>query len=149
MALSSIALRRQQVAAEIDLPSWYWASVATGWVALGVLADYGPAWSTIAGTLAFGAVHSAVAPRILSGRHASRLLSVHGDMVSRRVPLLVFSFLIVMTIATVAFALIAHADGARHSALLASAVVGVLVLVGGPGLMASVRRRAAQQLEAQ
>jgi hypothetical protein len=147
-ALSSITRQRQQVIAEVALPSWYWISVAAGWVGLGVLADYGPSWSTIAGTVAFGAVHAAVAPRIVSGRHGSRLLSIHSDMVSRRVPVLVFGFLIVMTVATVAFALVAHADGARHPAVLASVVVAVLVLVGGPSLMASVRRRAGQHLDA-
>jgi hypothetical protein len=147
LALSSIARRRQQVIAEIDLPWWYWASVAAGWVLLGVLADYGPAWATIAGTLAFGAVHSAFAPRILSGRHASPLLSVRREMVSRYVSSLVIGFLIVMTVVTVAFALIGHADGARHPAVLASVVVAALVLLGGPNLMASIRRRAGQPLD--
>jgi hypothetical protein len=142
LALHSIARRRQQVIAEIDLPSWYWVSVASGWIALGVLADYAPAWATIAGTLAFGAVHSAFAPRILSGRHASPLLSVRRDVVSRHVSTLVLAFLIVMTVVTVGFALIAHSDGARHPALLASVVVATLVLLGGPNLMASIRRRA-------
>ena len=54
-ALSSIDRQRQQVIAEIDVPWWYWVSVAAGWVALGVLAQYGPTWAIIAGTLAFGA----------------------------------------------------------------------------------------------
>jgi hypothetical protein len=143
LALGSIEQRRQQVIAEIDIPSWYWFSVAAGWVALGVLADDGPAWATIAGTVAFGALHSAIAPRVLSGRHGSPHVSVGRDMVSRRVPTLVFGFLIAMTIVTVAFALVAHADGARHPAILASVVVAALVLTGGPSLMASVRRRAA------
>jgi hypothetical protein len=45
---------------------------------------------------------------------------------------MVIGFLILMTIVTVAFALIANADGARHSALLASVVVAALVLLGDP-----------------
>jgi hypothetical protein len=134
------------VIAEIDVPPWYWFGVAGGWIVLGVLADYGPAWATVAGTVVFGAVHSAVAPRILSGRHASPDLSVRSEVVSRRVPALVLGFLILMTIATVAFALIANADGARHSAILASAVVAALVVLGGPRLMDAVRRRAEQRL---
>ena len=146
LALSSIEQRRKQVIAEIDVPPWYWVSVAGGWVVLGVLADYGPAWATIVGTVIFGAVHSAVAPRVLSGRHASSHLSVHSDLVSRRVPALVIGFLILMTIVTVAFALIANADGARHAAVLASVVVAALVLIGGPRLMDVVRRRAEQRL---
>jgi hypothetical protein len=141
-ALSSIAYRRQQVIAEIDVPRWYWSGLAGGWIVLGVLADYGPAWATVAGTVAFGAVHAAVAPRILSGRHASPDLSVRGDVVSRRVPALVLGFLVLMTIVTVALALIANADGARHAAIWASVVVAALVVLGGPRLMDTVRRRA-------
>lgn len=60
-ALSSIEHRRQQVIAEIDVPPWYWFGVAGGWIVLGVLAEYGPAWATVAGTIVFGALHSAVA----------------------------------------------------------------------------------------
>jgi hypothetical protein len=81
-ALSSIEHRRQQVIAEIDVPSWYWIGLAGGWIVLGVLAQYGPAWASIAGTVAFGAVHAAVAPRVLTGRHASTQVSVRGDLVS-------------------------------------------------------------------
>jgi hypothetical protein len=148
LALSSVAQRRQQVIAEIDVPSWYWFSLAAGWIGLGVLADFAPAWVTIAGTVAFGAVHSAVAPRVLSGRHASPYLSVHSDLVSRRVPALVIGFLVLMTAVTIALALIANADGARHAAILASVVVAALVLLGGPGLMDVVRRRAERHLGA-
>jgi hypothetical protein len=147
LALNSIEQRRQQVIAEIDVPPWYWISVAGGWVVLGVLTVYGPAWATVAGTVVFGAVHSAVAPRILSGRHASPHLSVRSDLVSRRVPVLVIGFLILMTVVTVAVALILNADGARHSAIWASVVVAALVLIGGPRLMDTVRRRAEQRLD--
>jgi hypothetical protein len=146
LALSSIEQRRQQVIGEIDVPVWYWIGLAGGWVVLGVLADYAPAWATVVGTVVFGAAHAAVAPRVLSGRHASPHVSVRSDLVSRRVPALVIGFLIVMTMVTVGFALVAHADGARHPAILASVVVGALVLVGGPRLMEMVRRHAQQRL---
>jgi hypothetical protein len=148
LALSSIDRRRQQVIAEIDVPWWYWVGMAGGWVALGVLAEFGPGWATVVGTVLFGAVHAAIAPQVLSGRHGSPHLSVHGDLVSRRIPFLVISFLILMTIATVALALIANADGARHATLLASVVVAALVLTGGPSLMAIVRHRAERNLDA-
>lgn len=141
-ALSSIERRRQQVLAEINVPPWYWFFLAGGWVVLGVLADYGPAWATIAGTVLFGAAHSTIAPRVLSGRRASPQLSVRSELVSRRIPILVIGFLIIMTAATVGFALLLNADGARHPATLASVVVAALVLCGGPALMAAVRRNA-------
>jgi hypothetical protein len=142
LALSSIEHRRQRVIDEIDVPSWYWIGLAGGWIALSALANYGPAWATIAGTVAFGAAHASVAPRVLSGRHGSSRLSVRGDLVSRRIPVLVVGFLMVMMALTVVLALIANADGARNPALLAGVVVAGLVLTGGPLLMASVRRHA-------
>jgi hypothetical protein len=146
LALNSIEQRRQQVIAEIDVPSWYWISLAAGWIVLGVLAQFAPAWATTAGTVVFGAVHAAVSPRVLSGRHGSPQLSVHSNLVNRRVPALVIGFLILMTAVTVALALILNADGARHATLLASVVVATLVLLGGPRLMDTVRRRAERQL---
>ena len=146
LALNSIEQRRQQVIAEIDVPPWYWISLAAGWIVLGALAQYGPAWATFAGTVAFGAVHAAVSPRILSGRHASPYLSVHSNLVNRRLPALVIGFLILMTAVTVALALILNADGARHAALFASVIVAVLVLLGGPRLVDTVRRRSERQL---
>ena len=142
LALSSIEHRRQRVIDEIDVPSWYWIGLAGGWIALSALANYGPAWATIAGTVAFGAAHASIAPRVLSGRHGSARLSVRDDLVSRRIPVLVVGFLIVMMALTVVLALIANADGARNPALLAGVVVAGLVLTGGPLLMASVRRHA-------
>ena len=142
LALDSIDQRRQQVLAEINVPPLYWAAVAASWAAIGVLTDYGPAWAAVAATFLFGAVHSAVAPRVISGRRGSRLLSVRGELVSPRFPLIVIGFLVVMTAATVAIALLFNADGARHPAALAGATVAVIVFVGGPALMAALRRTA-------
>jgi hypothetical protein len=142
LALSSIERRRQQVLAEIGVPSWYWFVVAGGWVVLGILADYGPAWATTMATVLFGAAHSTIAPRVISGRRGSPQLSISRDLVSRRIPALVIGFLIAMTVATVGLALLFNADGARHPAALASVVVAMLVLTGGPALLAAVRRRA-------
>jgi hypothetical protein len=141
-ALSSIERRRQQVIAEINVPPWYWFFLAGGWVLLGLLADFGPAWATIAGTVLFGAVHAGISPRVLSGRRGSSELSIRGDLVSRRLPALVVGFLLVMTALTVGLALALNADGARHAATWASVVVALLVLVGGPTLVGSVRRHA-------
>ena len=39
-ALSSIERRRQQVVAEINVPTGYWIFLASGWVLLGVLVDF-------------------------------------------------------------------------------------------------------------
>lgn len=146
LAIAAIERRRQQVVAEINLPPWYWLALAAGWVVLGVLADEAPAWAATTGTLLFGAAHAAVAPRVLSGRNGSPQLSVRGDLVSHRVPLLVIGFLVIMTTATIGAALLFNADGARHPATLAGAVIATVVACGGPTLMSTVRRRAARNL---
>jgi hypothetical protein len=142
LALSAVERRRQQVVAEIGVPTWYWLFLAVGWAGLGVLADFGPAWATTAGTVLFGAAHSTIAPRVISGRRGSSQLSVRSELVSREIPWIIIGFLIVMTGVTVAIALLLSADGARHPATFAGAIVGLLVLVGGPSLVASLRRRA-------
>ena len=146
LALSSIERHRKQVIAEVNVPPWYWFALAAGWVALGVIADYAPPWAYIAGTILFGAAHASIAPRVISGRRASPQLSVRGNVVGHRIPILIIGLLVVMVAVTVAIALLLHADGARHPATWASVVVAALLVVVGPALMGVVRRRAERSL---
>jgi hypothetical protein len=141
-ALDTIERSRLRVIDEIDLPRWYWWSLALGWIALGFLSDLGHQWITLGATLAFGAAHSTVAPRVLSGRHRTHDLSVRADIAGRQAPRLVIASLLLLVGLTIAGALAADADGARHPATLASIVVAVIVLLGGPRLLALVRRKA-------
>jgi len=143
LALDRVEQRRREVIAEIDMPRWYWWGVALGWLALGAITDYAAAWLAAAATLVFGAVHSAVAQRVLSGRHGSRRLSVRAEVAGRHIPALVIGFLLAMVAATVVLALVASADGARHPVTLAGATVAAAVLAGGPRIMAAARRRLA------
>src|SRR5581483_116452 len=62
-ALAQVDRARRAVIDEVDIPQWYWWALAIGWIALGVITDTAPSWVTSAATLAFGAAHSAVAPR--------------------------------------------------------------------------------------
>jgi hypothetical protein len=148
LALDAVQRRRQQVVAEINVPGWYWVSLAVGWVGLSVLTTYGPVWATSVATLAFGAAHAAVAPRVISGRRGSSQLSIRRDLVSRHVPAMVIGFLVVMVVVTVGIALVLDADGARHAAILAGCIVAALVLTGGPALMSWIRARAVRRLAA-
>jgi hypothetical protein len=107
-----------------------------------VITDLGHPWLTLVATFLFGAVHSAIAQRVLSGRHGSSQLSVRADVVNRRIPFIVIGFLLTMGAVTVGLALLAEADGAGHPVTIASVVVAVAVICGGPNLMAAVRRRA-------
>ena len=141
LALSSIDVRRRQVIAEIDMPWWYWWGVGIAWVALGVISDLGHPWASLAATLAFGIAHSVVAQHVLSGRHRSGRLSVRADVVSRHIPALVIGYLLFLVAVTVAIALAVNADGAGHPATIASVIVAVAVVGGGPRLMAAARRR--------
>ena len=143
-ALGTIERGRRTVIDEIDVPGWYWWGLALGWIALGVVTDLGHAWLTVAATLAFGAVHSAVAPRVVSGRRRNEQLSVRADVVGRRVPALVIGGVAGLGLVTVALALAAHADGAGHPVTMAAVVVAAVLVLGGPQLMAAIRRRAAR-----
>jgi hypothetical protein len=143
-ALDTVERGRLRVVDEIDLPIWYWAGLAAGWIGLGVVADLASGWVTTAATLAFGTIHAAVARRVLSGRHRTQQLSVSADVAGRHAPRLVIGGLVLLTGLTVAGALAANADGARHPATVASIVVAVMIVLGGPRLLAVVRRKAAR-----
>jgi len=144
LALHNVEERRRQVADEVRVPAAYWWGVALGWIAVGVVSDTGNTVTVLAATLAFGAVHAAVAPRLLSGRHGSKRLSVRADVAGRHMSTVLLAWLVVLAGATVALALAADADGARHPATIASVVVAVALLCGGPRLVAQLRRRAAR-----
>jgi hypothetical protein len=143
-ALDSVERGRVKVIDEIDLPNWYWWGLALCWVGLGILADVSNPWVVSVTTLAFGAVHSTIAPRVVSGRHRTNRLSVSADVAGARTPGLVFAGLITLVAITVALALAANADGARHPATVASIVVAVIIVLGGPRLLGVARRRAAR-----
>lgn len=140
-ALNAIEHRQNQVLAEIDVPWLYWVSMAAGWVGLGFISDLNSTWVTASSTLAFGAAHAAIAPRFISGRNRTRGLSVRADVANPHISALVLAFLVMMVGLTVGLGVAAHADGARHAGTAASLVVAMLVLLGGPSLMAAIRRR--------
>src|SRR5438105_14273416 len=85
---------RRRLVDEIGIPTWYWWSVALGWVALGVIADLKHGWLTTVATLVFGAAHSTVAPRVIDGRHHLRGISVRAELIDRRLPTLVLAGLV-------------------------------------------------------
>lgn len=143
-ALNTVDRGRQRVIDEIDLPRWYWWGLALGWIGLGVITDLKHPWLTAAATLAFGAVHASVAPRVVDGRHRTHRLSVRSEFSGRRTAQLVIGGLIVLAGLTIAGAVAASADGARHPVTIASVPIAILIVLGGPQLLASVRRRAAK-----
>jgi hypothetical protein len=143
-ALDTLDRERLRVIDEIELPRWYWWGLALGWVALGFITDLKHAWITAAATLVFGAVHATVAPRVASGRHRTQRLSVSAELAGRHTFGLVIGGLIALACITIAGSLAASADGARHPVTIASMFVAVMIVLGGPLLLASVRRRAAR-----
>ena len=143
-ALDTVDRDRLRVIDEIELPRWYWWGLALGWVALGFITDLKHTWISAAATLAFGALHATVAPRVASGRHRTQRLSVSAELAGRHTFLLVIGGLIALACLTIAGSLAASADGARHPVTIASMFVAVMIVLGGPMLLASVRRRAAR-----
>jgi hypothetical protein len=141
-ALADVEGRRRQVAGEIGVPAAYWWGVALGWVALGVIADAGNAVLTTVAMFVFGAVHASVAPRVLDGRHGSRDLSVRREVAGHRIAGILLGCLVLLGGLTVALSLAATADGADHPTTIASVVVALAILGGGPQLVGVLRRRA-------
>jgi hypothetical protein len=142
LALHDIDDRRRQVTDEIKVPAAYWWGVALGWIALGIITDTGNAVAGVVATVAFGAIHSAVAPRLLSGRHGSKQLSVRADVVGRHMASTLLAAVIGLAGVTVVLAILAESDGAAHPVTMASVVAAVAVLLGGPQLVGAIRRRA-------
>jgi len=143
-ALHAIERSRLRVIEEIDVPWWYWWGLALGWIALGVIADVGPNWLTTVATVAFGAAHASVAPRVISGRHASRDLSVRAAVAPPHLGRIVIGGLIALGAVTVGLALLSQADGAEHPVTIASVIVAVIIVLGGPLVLSTARRRAAR-----
>jgi hypothetical protein len=143
-ALETIDRDRLRIIEEIDLPRWYWSGLALGWIVLGFITDLKHAWLTAGATLLFGAVHASVAPRVANGRHRTQSLSVRAELAGPRTFGLVIGGLVAMAGVTIAGGFAASADGARHPVTIASMFVAVIIVLGGPQLLASVRRRAAR-----
>ena len=87
----------------------------------------------------FGATHATVAGRVIAGRRRTGRLSVRADVVGRWAPVLVIVGLIGMVLVTIGAALLLDADGAAHPVIGASVFVALLILLGGPALMAAIR----------
>ena len=142
LALHEVEKGQQRVIDQIGVPRWYWWGLAGCWVALGVLNDVAAAWVVAVATVTFGAVHSAVSQRLLGGRRATRGVRVRADVAGRRVPVIMFGFLVALAAVTVAAGFAAYADGAEHPGTVASILVAVMILLGGPRVMAAIRARA-------
>jgi hypothetical protein len=145
VALHDVERARQRVIDQIGMPRWYWWGLAACWVALGLLNDVASAWIVAIATLVFGAVHSAVSQRLLAGRRQRGDLKVRRDVAGNRAPLIVFGFLIALAGVTVAAAFAAYADGAEHPGTIASILVAVMILLGGPRVMAAIRADASRR----
>ena len=143
-ALADVERGRLSVVSQIDVPNWYWWALAFGWIILGVISDLDRPWLTTAATLLFGAAHASIAPRVVNGRHRSDRLSVRADVAGSHISRLVLGALVVLVGATVVTALVLDADGAGHPTTAASVLVAVVIVLGGPLLMARVRDRAAR-----
>jgi hypothetical protein len=146
-ALETVDRSRLRVIQEIDLPRWYWWGLALGWIVLGFVTDLQHPWLTAAAMFAFGAIHSSIAGRATSGRHRTHRLSVRADVAGRQTTWIVIGGLIGLAGVTIGVAVAVAADGARQPVTIASVFVALLILLGGPQLLAWVRRRAARASE--
>ncbi|WP_252394918.1 hypothetical protein [Streptantibioticus parmotrematis] len=139
-ALDAADRARRQVAEEVGLPRGYWWAMAAGWAVLGVLDDLLPSWVAVIATLCFGAGHSFLASRLLSGRRRTDRLQVSAAVAGHRIPLVVVGMLVGLVAVTVLAALAVDADGARHAGIWAGLLVAAVVGFGGPEILRVLRR---------
>jgi hypothetical protein len=150
VALHDVERARQGVIDQIGMPWWYWWGLAGCWVGLGVLVDLEASWWVVmAATLAVGAVHSTVFQRLLAGRQRSGDVKVRADVAGRHMEVPVIGFLVALVAVTIVLAFALAADGAGHPATWSSVFVAVLILLGGPRVMAWIRADATRRVAAQ
>ena len=77
---------------------------------------------------------------MISGRRRSNQLSVREDVAGRHLPLIIIGSLLTLAGLTVGGALAARADHARHPVTVASIVVAIIIVLGGPYLMETLRK---------
>jgi hypothetical protein len=146
VALHGAAQARQRVIDQIGMPWWYWWGLAGCWIGLGILTDlHTPWWVIAAATVAVGVAHSLVFQRLVGGRRRTGEVKVRADVAGRRVEVLVIAFLIGLVALTVVAALLLSADGAGHPATWASVIVAIVILLGGPRVMARIRTDATRR----
>jgi hypothetical protein len=146
VALHGAEQARQGVIDQIGMPRWYWWGLAGCWVALGVISDLSAPWWLVTGaTVAVGIGHSYVFQRLVGGRQRTARVKVRADVAGRHAHLLVIAFLLTLVGVTVVLALALDADGAGHPSIWASVFVAILLLLGGPRVMAWIRDRASRR----
>lgn len=139
-ALEAIEQAHRGVAAEVGLPRWYWWLLAAGWIFLGAVGELSPAWFATVATVGFGAVHTTVASRLLSGRRRTGGVQVSAETAGQRLPLVVIGMLVALVALTIGVALALDADGAEHASILAGIFVAAVVGFGGPEILRVLRR---------
>jgi hypothetical protein len=143
VALHGVEWARGEVVGQIGMPWWYWWGLAGCWVALGVLSDLGvAAWVAAVATVAVGAVHSYVFQRLVGGRNRTGDVQVRRDVAGRRAEVRVIGFLLALVALTVVTALLLSWDGAGHPAIWSGVFTAAVLLLGGPRVMARIRRDA-------
>src|SRR5262245_58676654 len=146
IALHGAEQARQRVIDQIGMPWWYWWGLAACWIGLGVLADLdAPWWLVIGATVVVGVGHSYVFQRLVAGRRRTGEVKVRADVAGRHAHVVVIGFLLAIVGVTVAVALALDSDGAGHPSIWASVFVAILLLLGGPRVMAWIRDRATRR----
>ncbi|MGW5312795.1 hypothetical protein [Nocardia thailandica] len=139
-ALDAVERARRGVDAEVGLPRGYWWAMAGGWVVLGAIGQWAPAWLTVAATVLFGAGHATLASRLLGGQRRTGRALVSRAVAGRWTAWLVIGMLCGFVLLTVAVALGLSADGARHAAVWSAVFVAAVIGFGAPEILRTGRR---------
>jgi hypothetical protein len=136
-ALEQVKQRQEQVIDRLLVPRWYWLIVAVGMVAVGAVADTGQRAYIVPAAFIYALAVAGLSLWIMLGAARAKL---HSELLGAQgaVAIVAFVYVVVGVSLAVAFAL--KAWGFTHPGAAGTVAGAVLLVIGGPVLMAVLRR---------
>jgi hypothetical protein len=136
-ALEQVRRGQEQVIERLLVPRWYWFVIAIGMVAVGAAADTGQR-GYIAGTaFTYAVVVAGLSLWIMLGATRAKLSS---ELVGAQGAVAIVAFVYVVVGISLGIAFGLKAWGFSHPATAGTVAGGILIVLGGPVLIALLRR---------
>ncbi|WP_229070329.1 hypothetical protein [Actinoplanes sp. DH11] len=136
LALAEIHARRQQVVDTNLVPRWFWVSIAALMLLFVAAVETGAAWVLATGSVVYALGLSALILAMV--RHAR--VQVRPELIGLRGALAIAGFTLVLVAAGIGLGFALEAAGAPFPATLGCVPVCLGLALGGPRLMARLRR---------
>ena len=136
-ALAEIDLSQERVIDSVLVPRWYWWLVGLGMVAVGASADTARTTLIVVVAVAYALTVAAASVWFIGGRRQAR---VHPELLGQPGALAIVAFVWLVVGGSLGLAFGLRSLGFGYPATAATVVGGLAVIVGGPALMAVLRR---------